>query len=291
MPRILLSVALAAAAGLGGATSVVAANFGSATIVTLRSCADADSTTICDGNGLTEQEIVPPSTITGGAGIWSSASYDNPGQGEASGSTSYATTPILTGEAISLGDYRVGNNDVAYYTYTNMTGAPVPITLAATVTFASSSVSPSDPNLPSGSVIYLDVSIDDPSVLTGSDPLSIFNDLVGAACGDSGVEAAGLTTVLGSGVGSSASVTSSVCGGSGAYDVAPGQSVLIADSMQMFGNRNGEIDPASLVYTEAPIPDPLEGVPEPAAWALMLAGFAIAGGALRRRARLAKLTA
>ncbi len=92
----------------------------------------------------------------------------------------------------------------------------------------------------------------------------------------------------------STSVSSSACGGEAAYEVLPGQTVIIVDGYQLISNRGGEIDPFTLSFTDAPPPNPLNtltAIPEPSVWLLVLMGAGLVGGTLRRRVRLEKLAA
>lgn len=59
-----------------------------------------------------------------------------------------------------------------------------------------------------------------------------------------------------------------------AYSADPGVQLLLAPSAQFFS-----VGTLTYTYTEPGTP----GVPEPASWALMIAGFALAGGMSRRR--------
>jgi hypothetical protein len=321
---------LVAACALSGATGAGAANFGSAVIVTYRSCSAVTSADACDGNGPGQQILWPagspfgpgvppygPSVLTGGEGFGSSTSFTN-SDGSSSAAFTFNTPnsePVFTGSTSSLGDVRLGSDGVAFYTYTNTGGVAVALTLGASVGWTSSSTSPASTStangqdLPGGAEYNAFVAIVDPSYLNAqlSGPTSaaygtgltgdnafdydlIFGLLPGTACGVGGVDAYGSALGATTGGGGSDSVSSSACGGGGAYDVAPGQTVIILDGYQLISNRGGEIDPFTMQFTDAPTPNSLT-TPEPATWALMLSGVGLVGGALRRRVRLAKLTA
>jgi hypothetical protein len=241
-------------------------------------------------------------------------------EGSASSSITFLTAnsePVMSGDvsstaAPSFDGARTGSNGVAYYTYTNTGGVPVDIQLSASITFDSSSVSPSGADgasLPGGAEYEVSVAIFDPSYLAdqlsgpdsaaygaGFTPADAFAydlelGVTNATCGDAGVYALGSVTAATTGGSGGTSVSSSACSGGGGYVVAAGQSVIILDWYHLDANRGGEVDPFTLTFTDAPPPNALSTAPEPATWLLMLTGIGLVGGALRRRARLEKVPA
>lgn len=330
MSHRFLLAALATLAGFSAASSAAAYNFGSAIIATYRSCSAVSSTTVCDGSGPGQQILWPigspfypgsgpsgPTVLTGGDMLSASGGFTQ-ADGSNSANVTFVTAnsePVLSGSSDSLGNDRLGSNGVAFYTYTNSSGVAVSLSLSASIAFSSSSNSNGAPDLPGGAEYDAFVAIADPSYLDSqlSGPTSaavesgltlnaadafdydmIFGLLNGTACGVGGVDAYGSTgavaTTGGSGGGS---VSSSACSGGGGYVVEPGQTVIILDGYQEISNRGGEIDPFSLTFTDAPLPNPLSttsGIPEPASWLMLLAGAGLIGGALRRRVRLEKVT-
>lgn len=323
--RVVASVvALAGSCAL--AAPSVAANYGSAILSTYRSCAAVAAAGICDGTGPGQQVLWPvgspfappagpngPSLYAGGASLSASGSFTTP-EGSDTSTVSFVTPnsePVFSGSTDSIGDVRLGANGVSFYTYTNTSLLAVPLILSASVTFDSSSASPDGAALPDGaewdasvaivSSAYLDAELFGPASNaygSGLPPDLAFEvDLINPGvpgCGVSGVYAAGATGATTSGGGGGGGVTSSACSGGGAYDVAPGQTVIIMDGFHLDANRGGEIDPLTLTYTSAPTPNvlsPLAPIPEPRAWMLLLAGVGFVGGALRRRARSETLPA
>ncbi|HEY7852924.1 MAG TPA: PEPxxWA-CTERM sorting domain-containing protein, partial [Caulobacteraceae bacterium] len=292
---------------------------------TYRSCAAVGAATVCDGNGPGQNVLFPSGnelanpggpygpSVLGGGDMLSSTGAFTVAAGSSDSNITFQTPnsqPVMSGDVNALSNVRIGSNGVAYYTYTNTGGVGVALTLAASIAFSSSSVSPSGVDggsLPGGAKYSASVAIVDPSYLanqlsgpnsfaygagyTAADTFALDMEygVTGATCGTAGVDAFGTTIAATSGGAGGTSVSTSACGGGGAYVVAPGQSVIILDWYHLDANRGGEVDPLVMQYTQAPIPDAL-AVPEPSAWALMLAGTAMLGGALRRRPRLAKLT-
>ena len=316
-----------AAVGVLGAGAAAAQDFGSAIFSTYRSCA---GNTICDGSQLGQAVLFPtgsvfgsedgtgPSILTGGDMLSSSGSF-NTGPDSSTSSITFLTPnsePVMSGDvSTTAGDnVRTGSNGVAYYTYTNTSGVGVDLTLSASIAFDSSSATTGDPSLAGGAEYEASVAIVDPSYLAGQlsgpDSLASMDGLTtvpgvtaadifaynlelgvtAAACGTTGVDAYGIVTAATTGGAGNASVSSSACSGGGGYTVGAGDTVIIIDWYHLDANRGGEVDPLVMTYTDAPTPNAL-AVPEPATWALMLAGTAMLGGALRRRTRLEKLSA
>jgi hypothetical protein len=263
-----------------------------------------------------------PSVLTGGDGVSATGSFVV-ADGSSSASVTFGTPnsePVFSGSTNSLNDVRLGSDGVAYYTYTNTGAVAVALSLSASIGYTSSSASPpstgtaNGQDLPGGAEYNAFVEIADPSYLAAqlSGPTSaafgmglsagdafnydmIFGILAQAdpatACGVSGIDAIGDSQGATTGGPGGTSVSSSACGGGGAYEVQPGHTVIILDGYQLISNRGGEIDPFTLTLTEAPPPNALSSAPEPASWLLMLTGVALVGGALRQRARLEKVPA
>jgi hypothetical protein len=143
------------------------------------------------------------------------------------------------------------------------------------------------------------VAIWDPSLVAGfATPQDAFSGAGFGAndCTTPGVFAFGQSTGGLSGGEQNLPVATSSCG-AGPFMINPGQEILAVMFMQTPVNRGGWIDashtfrmaydPAlseevrtALIHTMTP---GTPGVPEPETWALMLAGFGLAGAAIRRR--------
>jgi hypothetical protein len=208
----------------------------------------------------------------------------------ASGSlTGLLGLPTLHAIALSAGaDSRMDALVQAFQTYTN-NGASTPFSLAGTVQFNNSSPSPSDPFLAGGGGYDIYLSIWDAAQFPAHPTLA--ND-----CSTPGVLGFGLTFGILQGGAFQDSVATTACN-SASLILAPGQQVVIDAQFNIIDNRGGFGD-ASHTFTT--FLDPRLGanviadlqsslspafVPEPAGWALMLAGFGLAGFGLRTARR------
>jgi hypothetical protein len=257
-----------------------ATGFGSASFATERSCASVAAAGACDGDSLSQ--AIQQSNISGGLGLPSSSALVVGGD-SASGAATFdaAGLPTLTASAFSTsgGDFRMNDNEVAFYSFTNTGPSAVALSPTAFFSFTASSVSPPGTaqapdggTLPNGALYSAFLAVVPSDFLGGAtSPSDIVSSLFGPTCATPGVLAAGAIGADTVGGGASRSFGVSACGG-GPLMVAPGATVLVTDSFQIPGNRGGFITDARLALTAAP---------EPAAWALMFIGVALAGSGLR----------
>ncbi len=129
-------------------------------------------------------------------------------------------------------------------------------------------------------------------------PGSITNFLPSTACGTAGVLANSSVT-LGTAAAGPGAVTGSLntaCGG-GSIMLQPGQDYVLFAQLQTVANRNGFMDATNTITVQLAEELPPEVrdtllqnvvssrslVPEPASWAMLIAGFGLVGATLRRR--------
>ncbi|HEY3949391.1 PEPxxWA-CTERM sorting domain-containing protein [Phenylobacterium sp.] len=317
----LLAAAAAGAVSLGGAHGASAqAAFGSAAFGTYRECV---GNPVCDG-AQTGQTIIAYG-ISGGTSSTSNTSLvlngttgvalgggpvalPNDPASNVSGIVAFGgeDLPVLHGSSNSGATDRMGINAFGYQTYTNTGDTTTAFDVAGALHIDSFSGG-ADGTAAGGAIAVSYLGVWDPSLITslGSpDALTLFDSVFEAPCGATGVLAANMTTTtLVSGVtppSPTLNGTTGSCSGAAstadALMLAPGQTVLVVAGLQLLTNRGGQID-ASDTFTTTFTPDVdvqelasgrnILGVPEPATWALMIAGFGLAGAALRRQRQLA----
>lgn len=207
-----------------------------------------------------------------------------------------AYMPVLKGAVTSADQQRVGSNVVGYRTYTYNGSESIDLALSANLHFIGSG----DllPNEAAGEgQIWATLFV------TKTD---IFDSLTGASTADQVFMCAfSCGTRLATGEASSFGLAA------GEHDVPillqtvrlnPGDQFVVGATMQMFGNRGGQIDALNTFMVEVDTDrtfiagtqtrlDPelllrsISAVPEPSTWAMLIAGFGMSGAMLRSRRR------
>lgn len=310
---LLATTAFVLAAG-GAAASPT---YGSASESTYRDCSTTAPGAACDGTAEPAQRIV--TSVTSG-GAHSTANSDltlsgqtapAPGGGPGvvvlpndgsygRGSVDFSAgldLPIIHGSTFAAGQERMNTNSIGYQSYDN-TGPAEAFSLSGTLNIDGSSTDGGDGTLANGAIYTAYVAIWDPSVLGGFvTAQDIFDNTFLAQCGTSGVLAVGMMSGPLSGGATSFSFTTQSCSGGGDITLAAGQEVLAVAGLQLPVNRGGFAD-ASHTFTTSLGADLSAGtvaaltenlasgeslVPEPASWAMLIAGVFSLGGLIRRR--------
>jgi hypothetical protein len=318
-----LRFGLLAATGLlafGVSTPAAAQAYGSAAFGTYRDCTAAGAG-VCDGTTL--DQVIVGSAISGGTSSTSNTTLTLTGQtivnlsnqtvtlpndptASVTGIVSFgaADLPILNASSASGATERMGINAFGYQSYTNTGSTATPFQITGNLDI--DSFSGTDGGVfPGGAIATSYVGVWDPSIITDlgtPDAQTLFDSVFLAGCGTSGV----LSAVNGGGnlvsgvdpASPTISTTTGSCSGStetaGPLMLQPGQTVLVVAGLQLLTNRGGDIDALHTFSTEF-TPDAgvdvadlrsgesILGVPEPASWATLIAGFFGLGGLIRRR--------
>lgn len=302
--RSTLAIGAAFAAFLSTTASSRAATVGSASLATHRSCAITAANENCDGLGPGQR--IATSRYGGGLGIGGTNALFIPGGNQAWSTVSFdpaTDLPIIKGYTSAPGDLRMNINTFAFqsYTYTGLVATPFSIT--SNLHIADSSTNPSGRALPGGAGYTNYIAIWDPAILGGlTSAEDLFDALFLAPCGTRGVFGVNQISFAPLPGGSFTSTLTTTACAPGSLLLAPGQEVLVVAALQLPVNRGGFVDATSTFTTRLGddlSPDEkarlqssllsaidqgqLVALPEPATWTLMISGFAIAGGAMRRR--------
>jgi PEP-CTERM motif len=299
------SVRLSAAAVFLAATvaaAPAAATVGSASFATQRSCATTAATADC--NGMFPGQSITLGQYGGGIGVgglnrlvdgdnraWSDISFD-----------ASLDLPEIKAYTVASGNVRMNINAFAFQSYV-WNGADGDFSITGDLHIVDSSTSPDGGARPGGAVYTAYVGIWDPSVLVGlTTPQQLFSALFVRSCGQAGVLGAGVSGGTLTGGEASYLATTSACA-PGLLTLTAGQEVLVVTGLQLPVNRGGfanssatfatrlgdDLAPEQKLAIEQSVLSaiaqgaPVAGVPEPSSWALLVAGFGLAGAALRRR--------
>lgn len=308
--RIRLAGAAVAAAALCAATPgfAQARVVGSASFATQRDCSAVTSSQPCDGAGPGQR--IANSQYGGGVGV-GGTNYFEPQPGNFAWSDVRFTGPLdlptIRAATQAGGNVRMNINTFAFQSYRWNGAAPADFSITGALHIVDSSVSPPGGVLPGGSIFTSYVGIWDPSTIAGlTTPQQLFTSLFYADCGVAGVLGVGSNSGVLSGGEATYSATTSACA-PGSLTLTPGQTVLVVVGLQLPVNRGGFVD-ASHTFTtglgqnltpeqQTLITESLQsaisqgavvtGVPEPASWAMLIAGFGLTGATLRRRRAVA----
>ncbi|PZN97219.1 MAG: hypothetical protein DCF31_01355 [Alphaproteobacteria bacterium] len=184
------------------------------------------------------------------------------------------------------------------YLYTGPSGTP--FSLSGDLHIVDSSNNPTDGALPGGAIYSQYLAIWDTAILGGlTSADDIFNNFFYSPCGTPGVLAAASGGGALPGGETSFSLTTVSCSGLPLL-LTTGQTVLGVAGMQLPVNRGGFADSTGTFLTrfgDDLTPEQIATIqtnvvsgivmynatiPEPASWALLVAGFGLVGGALRR---------
>jgi hypothetical protein len=309
-----------AAAALLAATAfavpAAAQTVGSASYATQRGCGTATAAQACDGAGA--GQFIANSAWGGGTGLagwntltvganraWSFVAFD-----------AGFDLPTIRAATEAPGNVRMNINTFAFQSYTWTGAVGGDFSISGDLHIVGSSVSqpdipdyfgPGDDLLggvfPGGAIYTAYAGIWDPGIITGlSTPQELFSALFYAPCGTAGVMGAQL--IGGSLTGGEATYTATTQACSpGSLFLTPGQEVLVVVGLQLPVNRGGwadssatfvtgfgkDLTPEQLAVVEQSVSSAISqgasvaSVPEPASWAMLIAGFGLTGAAMRRR--------
>lgn len=295
MRKLIVTAALALAASPASAQI-----YGVQTLASLRGCGGVSASSECFGAAL-----LRPFARGGGIGrAVASSGFVETRDIAQKGSTASASgslggnlrLPVLHAMSYAApNNARVNGSALGFldYTYRGETGTA--FSLRSTLTVEASSASPENPFLPNGSVVTFLIAIFDYDafqnlyVAPGATSVSAPNYV---DCSTPGVLGFGFADPNGTGGSFSVSATTQACG-TGSLNLSRGQRVVTYSNLSLFTNRGGLLDASHTLVTELdPTLDAASvaalqanlapGVPEPAQWALMIGGFGMVGGALRR---------
>ncbi|WP_235902987.1 PEPxxWA-CTERM sorting domain-containing protein [Sandarakinorhabdus oryzae] len=285
--------------------SVAAAQtVGSASFATQRNCNLVSGTQACDGTG--PGQGIANGQYGGGTGVGGLNMFE-PQPGNYAWSdvrfTGELDLPTIRAATQAGGDVRMNINTFAFQSYTWNGAAPTDFSITGALHIVDSSTSPSGGALPGGSIFTSYVGIWDPSTIAGlTTPQQLFNSLFYADCGTPGVLGVGSNSGVLTGGDASFTATTAACG-LGSLTLNPGQSVLVVVGLQLPVNRGGFVDASHTFSTRlgdnlapeqkdaisASLTSAISqgaivtGVPEPASWAMLIAGFGLVGATLRKR--------
>ena len=315
-------LAAAVLAGSTFAVPASAQIIGSSSLATLRQCNLVTAAEVCDGTGPGQALALGSQVYGGGLGVagwnnlgvgpnyaWSYVAFD----------AAY-DLPTIRAATYAPGDVRTNINVFAFQSYV-WTGAAGDFSITGNLHIVNSSASIADtpdPDgagplegvlggaFPNGAIYSAYAGIWDPSVIAGlTTPEDLFTGLFYAGCDTAGVLGQGLSSGSMFGGEVTYSATTSACT-PGSLTLTPGEEVLVVVGLQLPVNRGGFADSSATFVTtlgdnltpeqvvavqESIVSAVSEGapvsfaaqVPEPASWAMLIAGFGLTGAAMRRR--------
>lgn len=307
MTRILgaaLAGAILVSAGVAAPALGQARIVGSSSLATQRNCNAVTGSQACDGTG--PGQFIANSQYGGGVGVGGTNMF-TPQPGDFAWSDVRFTGPLdlptVRAATQANGNVRMNINTFAFQSYRWTGAASTDFSITGALHIVDSSVSPPGGVLPGGAIYTSYVGIWDPSTIAGlTTPQQLFTSLFYADCGTPGVLGVGSSSGVLAGGDATYTATTSACS-PGSLTLTPGQSVLVVVGLQLPVNRGGFADASHTFTTRlgdnlAPeqqnvITSSLQsaisqgaivtGVPEPASWAMLIAGFGLTGAAMRRR--------
>ena len=303
MDSKLLAVVMAAAAAV--AAPALAGVVGSASVATLRKCDLVSAAGACDGTGPGQQVSRGSILYGGGTGLagwntltvganraWSFVAFD-----------ASLDLPIIRAATTAPGNVRTNINVLAFQSYTWNGAVGGDFSISGDLHIVDSATSAAGGAFPGGAIYSAYSGIWNPSAIAGlSTPQDLFSALFYAPCGTAGV--LGADQIGGTLTGGDASFTTTTAACSaGSLFLTPGQEVLVVVGLQLPVNRGGWADasatfttglgknltPGQVTAVEQSIASAISqgaavaSVPEPGSWAMLIAGFGLVGGAMRRR--------
>ena len=312
--KMMFVAATAVAGGVVLASPALTQTVGSASYATVRGCSAVTATQNCDGTG--PGQMITNGQYGGGVGVGGANDF-NPGGGDRAWSfvtfDSTLDLPEIKGYTRAVSDARLNINAIAFQTYTWTGAAPTAFSITGSLHLVDSSNSPLGGAAAGGAIYSQYVGIWNPAAITGlTTPQQLFSALFYAPCTVANVLGAGSSGGTLTGGSATYTATTSECA-PGSLMLAPGQSVLVVAGMQLPVNRGGFADSSATFTTRLGDDLPTEvrdeltlslasaidqgapiavigtpgGVPEPASWAMLIAGFGLVGAVARRRAALA----
>jgi hypothetical protein len=305
---ILMSAAVLAAGGV--ALPAQAQTVGSASLATVRNCNLVGAGENCDGTG--PGQLIASRQYGGGVGVGGLNEFMPSAGNRAWSFVTFDSTldlPQIRGFSTAAGNVRMNINAIAFQTYTWTGAAPTDFSITGALHIVDSSASPSGGARPGGAIYSHYVGVWDPAAITGlSTPEQLFSALFYAPCGVANVLGAGGASGDLTGGSATYTATTSACA-PGSLTLAPGQSVLVVAGMQLPVNRGAFADSSATFVTRlgddlapetqtqlvASLNSAVDqgaalnvvgrpgAVPEPASWAMLIAGFGLVGALARRR--------
>ncbi len=284
-----------------GAAPALAATTGSAVFGTARSCAGVTAADLCNGGG--PGQNIFASLYGGGIGVGGLTDFNLRDGSFARADIAFGALdlPEIRAETLAVGNVRTNINAFGFKAFEYTGAAPALFTLTGALHIVDSSTNATDGALPGGAIYSSYVAIWDPTILTGLlTPQDLFSALFYAPCGTAGV--LGVFNGGGALPGGEATFTGTTTECSpGSLLLAPGQQVLAVAGVQLPVNRGGFADSTATFVTRLGDDLSVEQqlvlvnalvsgnslVPEPASWAMLIAGFGLVGAVMRRRVALA----
>lgn len=294
------------------AASAAPTHFGAAARLTARNCNGIPNAENCLGVTNPNTRIVQE-VFGGGPGGPNTSMLSPAAGGYAVSDVSYGLfdLPTIKAGAFAGADNRVNSNTVGYQSFVYGGTSATPFGLSAVFDYLSSgapvaAATPADeaaPEIAGEGFGFLRVSLIDPAFLP---PLLTAQDILnygfGQGCGEAGVLGTSSTRLASATAGpASGALTLNIgCDGNPIL-LTPGQEIVAVLLLQTPSNRLGFFDATNTIVLgldpalsdevianlEANLVSARSLVPEPAAWALMIAGFGFVGAALRRRPMVA----
>lgn len=314
--RAFCGLVLLAAAGTGSSAHAQKGDFGAASFQSARYCRDAPGgggSILPDGvNCMGGSNPRIETIVLGGPGLGVTSDITPGIGGRIYSEVQFGELdlPIVKSGAWSDADTRLASTIVTYMRFTFTGAQATPYALDALIDWTSSGAPgaltdrANNPAAPVGEYggegfgglqLFLFAA---GAVPMFNDAFEILDFLPQKTCGYSGLlGTAGVDMGTASaGYGEAKAVLDTACGG-GQIFLQPGQSYTLFSQTQTIANRNGFMDATNTIRVQLSdeLPEEVKAslreniitarsiVPEPASWALMIAGFGLVGAAMRRQ--------